>query len=268
MGITLFVAGVTLWGAVTGMLLPRAAYRLSVDAGSAWRSACPAGHPLTGPAGGWLGRGTCPHCPSGPPAATERAETRSGRRAAVYAPAGGPVLATTLVCLALGAGVGARPELVAWLLLAPLTVLLCLVDRAVHRLPDVLTLPLAATTAAALGAASLSGDAGGSWPRALLGGLVLGACYFLLFLINPRGMGFGDVKLALAVGQVLGWYGWPVLFAGTLAAFLAGAVHGLTLIALRRADRTSPIPFGPFMAGGALAGVMYAGLGLGAGLGF
>ncbi|AWZ05502.1 hypothetical protein DRB89_13460 [Streptomyces sp. ICC4] len=185
----------------------------------------------------------------------------------MFAPAGPAVLATVLACLALGAGVGARPELAVWLLLAPLTVLLCLVDRAVHRLPDVLTLPLAALTAAALGAASLFGGAGGSWTRALLGGLVLGGCYFLLFLINPRGMGFGDVKLALAVGQVLGWYGWPVLFAGTFTAFVAGAVHGLALIALRRADRTSPIPFGPFMAGGALAGVMYAGLGLGAGLG-
>ncbi|MFE2288058.1 prepilin peptidase [Streptomyces sp. NPDC059443] len=249
MGITAFVAGVALWGAVAGVLLPRVGYRLSVEAGLPWRSACPAGHPLGGPGRGWLGRATCPRC------------------AAAYAPAAGPVLATTLVCLALGAGVGARPELVVWLLLAPLTVLLCLVDRAVHRLPDVLTLPLAALTAAALGVAALFPGAGGSWPRALLGGLVLGGCYLLLFLINPRGMGFGDVKLALAVGQILGWYGWPVLFAGTFAAFLAGAVHGLALIALRRADRTSPIPFGPFMAGGALAGVVYAGLGLGAGLG-
>ncbi|WP_330297994.1 prepilin peptidase [Streptomyces sp. NBC_00503] len=276
MGIAVFVAGVLLWGAAAGLLVPRAAYRLSVEAGAPWRSACPWGHALTGPARGWLGRPRCPGCaaaafPAGrepDPGATFRPGRgpRTGRDGA-FAAASRPVLATTLVCLALGAGVGARPELVAWLLLAPLTVLLCLVDRAVHRLPDVLTFPLAVLTAAALGVAALFPGAGGSWPRALLGGLVLGGCYFLLFLINPRGMGFGDVKLALAVGQILGWYGWPVLFAGTFAAFLAGAVHGLTLIALRRADRTSPIPFGPFMAGGALAGVMYAGLGLGAGLG-
>ncbi|MET9853431.1 A24 family peptidase [Streptomyces sp. NPDC006450] len=255
MGIAGFVAGVILWGALAGLLLPRAVYRLSVEAGLPWRSACPAGHPLTGPARGWLGRAVCPRCPSGPGPAI-------GRRRG-YAPSGGAVLATTLVCLALGAGVGARPELAVWLLLAPFTVLLCLVDRAVHRLPDVLTLPLAAGTAAALGPAALAGGAGGSWTRALLGGLVLGGVYLLLFFINPRGMGFGDVKLALVVGQVLGWYGWPVVFAGTFAAFLGGAAHGLALIALRRADRTSPIPFGPFMAGGALAGVVWAGLGLG-----
>lgn len=287
MGITLFLAGVTLWGAAAGLLLPRVAYRLSVEAGLPWRSACPAGHPLTGSAAGWLGRAVCPRCALAPGARSRRPApapdpgaqgcngpnvwTGAGAGAGSrwrggYAPVAGAVLASALVCLALGAGVGARPELLAWLLLAPLTVLLCLVDRAVHRLPDVLTLPLAVVTAVVLGVASLFGGAGGSWPRALLGALVLGGYYFLLFLINPRGMGFGDVKLALAVGQVLGWYGWPVLLAGTLAAFLAGAVHGLALIALRRADRTSPIPFGPFMAAGALAGVVWAGLGTGTGL--
>lgn len=254
MGITLFVAAVALWGAAAGLLLPRAAYRLSVEAGLPWRSACPSGHPLTGPAAGWLGRAVCPRCTPG-------ARWRGG-----YAPSTGSVLAGTLVCLALGAGVGMRPELTAWLLLAPFTLLLCLVDRAVHRLPDVLTLPLAAVTAAALGVASLFTGTGGSWTRALLGGLTLGSVYLALHVIYPPGMGFGDVTLALTVGQVLGWYGWFVLLAGTFAAFLAASVHGYARTALRRAERGSPIAFGPFMAGGALAGVLYAGLGLGLGL--
>ncbi|MFI5764701.1 MULTISPECIES: prepilin peptidase [unclassified Streptomyces] len=254
MGIAGFVAGVTLWGALTGLLLPRAAYRLSVDVGLPRRSACPAGHELTGPAGGWLGLPVCPGC--GP----------AGRWRGGYAPVGGAVLASVLVCLALGAGVGARPELAAWLLLAPFTVLLCFVDRAVHRLPDVLTLPLAATTAAALGVAALFTGTGGSWTRALLGGLVLGAVYFVFHLIYPPGMGFGDVTLALTVGQVLGWYGWFVLFAGSLAGSAAASLYGFVRTALRRAEPGTSIAFGPFMAGGALAGVLYAGLGLGMGL--
>lgn len=292
MGITALVAGVVLWGVATGLLVPRAVYRLSVEPDDPWRSSCPSGHPLTGPAHGWLGRGTCPRCAAeggpgipgvpeaavapvapgvpGVPGAADGTGRRAGRRAvpsAAFAPAGATVLLCTLVCLALGAGVGMRPELFVWLLLAPLTALLCLVDRAVHRLPDVLTLPLAAVTAVSLGAASLFPGAGGSWRRALLGGLALGGSYLVLHLINPRGMGFGDAKLALSVGQILGWYGWPVLFAGTFAAFLAGAVHGLALMVLRRADRTTPIPFGPFMAGGALAGVICAGFTFGAGPG-
>ncbi|MGW5847034.1 prepilin peptidase [Streptomyces sp. NPDC055254] len=239
----LAVAGAAVWGAATGLLVPRAAYRLGVAPQEPWRSRCPAGHPLTGPAGGWLGRATCPAC---------------GEGARPYAPAPAAAVLGAAVCATLAAAAGLRPELLVWLALAPFAVLLALVDRAVQRLPDVLTLPLAAATAAGLGPAALLQGAADAWTRALLGGLALGACYFTLFLINPRGMGFGDVKLALTLGQVLGWYGWPVLFAGTFAAFLAGAVHGLFLMVLRGAGRKSTMPFGPFMLAGALVGVVYA----------
>lgn len=77
----------------------------------------------------------------------------------------------------------------------------------------------------------------------------------MLFVINPNGMGFGDVKLALSLGVVLGWYGWLLLFVGAFAGFLFGSLYGLLLMALRRANRKSAIPFGPFMIAGALVGV-------------
>ncbi|MBK3558763.1 prepilin peptidase, partial [Streptomyces sp. MBT56] len=50
------------WGAVTGLLIPRAAYRFAVEPDEPWRTACPAGHPLTGPARGWLGPARCAPC--------------------------------------------------------------------------------------------------------------------------------------------------------------------------------------------------------------
>ncbi|OAH14641.1 hypothetical protein STSP_21520 [Streptomyces jeddahensis] len=50
---------------------------------------------------------------------------------------------TALVCAALAAATGSRPEFGVWLLLAPVGVLLAAVDHRVHRMPDVLTLPLA-----------------------------------------------------------------------------------------------------------------------------
>ncbi|GGW48504.1 prepilin peptidase [Streptomyces xantholiticus] len=224
-----------LWGAGAGWLCPRAAYRLSVEPGETWRAACPAGHPY----GGWVG-GPC--CPAPLPAR-------------VTAP-----LVTGLVCAALSVAVGGRPELVVWLVLAPFAVLLALVDVSVRRLPDHLTLPLAAGALTLLGAAAVAPGAAGSWTTALLGGPVLGAAYFVLFLIRPDGMGFGDVKLALALGVVLGWYGWAVLFAGAFAGFLLGSVYGLGLIALRRAGRRSAIPFGPFMMAGAWLGVLLGAL--------
>ncbi|MFE2747589.1 prepilin peptidase [Streptomyces scopuliridis] len=307
-----------LWGTATGLLLPRAAYRLSVDPEDAWRDNCPAGHPITGPAGGWLGIARCTSCAVAEPAGTAEssgADAKSpgvgtGRAAATdpvgtagvtaagsetgsaagseagsgsaavggssarvrYAPSPLVPLLTALVCAVLAAATGPRPELAVWLLLTPFAVLLALVDRAVHRLPDRLTLPLAAAAAVLLGPAALlpgggggSGGndgtgPGGSWPTALLGGLVLGACYFALFLINPNGLGFGDVKLALSLGVALGWYGWLVLFVGAFAGFLLGSLYGFGLILLRRAGRKSAFPFGPFMIVGALTGIVLGAL--------
>jgi leader peptidase (prepilin peptidase)/N-methyltransferase len=149
---------------------------------------------------------------------------------------------------------GAHPELVVWLLLVPVGLTLALVDLRVFRLPDVLTLPALGGTAALLGGAALLPSHDGSWVRALLGAAVLGVLYMVLFLINPAGMGFGDVKLAPTLGLALGWYGWPALVQGTLAAFLLGALAGLALLLTGRAHRKTPIPFGPFMlAGSAVA---------------
>jgi leader peptidase (prepilin peptidase)/N-methyltransferase len=226
------------WGAAVGLLVPRAAYRLAVEPDEPWRDHCPDGHVITGAARGWLGPARCP----------------DGDR---YGPATAPVcLATALVCAALALATGTRPELFAWLLLAPLAVLLAVVDFRVQRLPDALTLPLAGAALALLGVAALAPEHAGDWPTALLGSLALGCAYFVLFLISPRGMGFGDVKLALGLGAVLGWYGWSVLFLGTFAGFLFGGLYGLALVVARRAGRRTSIPFGPFLLAGAFAGLL------------
>ncbi|MFF3685361.1 prepilin peptidase [Streptomyces sp. NPDC002187] len=255
MDATLIAVAAT-WGALTGMLLPRAAYRLSVEPDEPWRDACPSGHPISGVAGGWFGSARCASCVVAvtpvKPAATPGVATTS----VPYRPSVAVPLVTAVACAALAAATGARPELVVWVLLAPVAVLLTLVDRRVHRLPDQLTLPLAAAAAVLLGLAGLLPAAGGSWTSALLGGLALGSGYLTLFLIHPAGMGFGDVKLALSLGTMLGWYGWPVLLAGAFTGFLLGSLYGLGLIALRLAGRRTAIPFGPFMIAGTLAGLL------------
>ncbi|MEV0882238.1 A24 family peptidase [Streptomyces microflavus] len=286
------LAVAAVWGGATGLLIPRAAYRFAVEPEEPWRTACPAGHAFTGPLGGWLGSARCAACgsraqtavpPSGekaeapvPPYGDERTAPVSpsgdGAEAPVplygddrpalapYAPGTLAPLVTVLACTVLAAATGARPELAGWLLLAPVAVLLATVDRRVHRLPDPLTLPLAAAAVLLLGGAALLPGHAGSWTSALLGGLALGGFYFLLFLINPNGMGFGDVKLALALGVALGWYGWEVLFLGGFAGFLFGAAYGLGLVLLRRAGRRTGIPFGPFMIAGALTGILLGAL--------
>ncbi|WP_320783140.1 A24 family peptidase [Streptomyces sp. CRN 30] len=227
-----------LWGAVAGALLPRAAYRFSVPSGEEWRSTCPDGHPVEG----WLGAARC------------------SRGGAAYGPgAAVPATVTALACAALAAATGTRPELAVWLLLAPVAVLLTLVDVRVRRLPDVLTLPLAGAALVLLGLITLVPEHAGSWSTALYGTLALGAGYYALFLINPSGMAFGDVKLALGAGAVLGWYGWSTLVLGAFAGFLLGSLYGLVLVVARRTaggEGPTYIAFGPFLIGGVFLGLL------------
>jgi len=232
------IAVAALWGAATGALLPRAAYRFSAPMGEAWRDACPHGHAI----GGWIGRARCRECAPTEPGYGPRTPTTA--------------LATALVCAALAAATGTRPELGAWLLLAPVGVLLTIVDFRVQRLPDPLTLPLAGAALALLGIVAFVPEHAGDWLTALYGALALGGGFFLLFLINPGGMGFGDVKLALGLGAVLGWYGWATVMLGTFAAFLFGGLYGGALVVGRRAGRKTAIAFGPFLIAGAFVGLL------------
>ncbi|MEU4208707.1 A24 family peptidase [Streptomyces sp. NPDC026206] len=231
----LLIAVGVLYGAVAGGLVPRARYRLAVEPEEEWRSVGACGHRIEG----WAGAAACGVC--------------GGR----YGPGAlWPSAVVAVVCGALAAAVGARPELAVWWVAAPVGVLLAVVDWSVRRLPDVLTVPLALGAAGLLGLAALIPGAAGSWPRALLGAAALGGAYLLLFLLRPSGMGFGDVKLAVGVGCVLGWYGWWVLALGAFAGLLLGSLYGAVLMVTRRAET---MPLGPFMIAGAWLGLLGGG---------
>jgi leader peptidase (prepilin peptidase) / N-methyltransferase len=131
---------------------------------------------------------------------------------------------------------------------------LAVIDARTHRLPNTLVLPSYPILMLLLGAASLVAPDGGALLRALAGGLVLYGAYFLLALV-PSGLGFGDVKLAGLLGAYLGWQGWAEIVVGTFAAFMLGGVFAVALLATKRADRSTAIPFGPFMLAGALVGL-------------
>jgi leader peptidase (prepilin peptidase)/N-methyltransferase len=115
-------------------------------------------------------------------------------------------------------------------------VLLSGYDVAQHRLPNWLTLPGAVVVVAAAFVA-------GRGVPAVAGGAALAALYWAVHLVSRRGIGAGDVKLALGVGALTGWFGADVWFLAALGAPLLTAAAGL--VALVRGVRA--VPHGPSM---------------------
>jgi leader peptidase (prepilin peptidase)/N-methyltransferase len=149
--------------------------------------------------------------------------------------------------------------LVAFLYLAAVSVALAAIDVDTHTLPNNIVLPAYPVAAVLLTTAGLLGGEPERVLTSLLGGGVMFGVYFLLALVYPGGMGFGDVKLAGVLGLYLGWLGWGSLAVGAFSAFLLGGLFSLVLILTRKADRKSGIPFGPWMLAGAWLGIFGGG---------
>jgi leader peptidase (prepilin peptidase)/N-methyltransferase len=118
-----------------------------------------------------------------------------------------------------------------------------------HRIiPNRITAP-AALAALVIG---LALDPAGE-PERLIAGAAAGGLLLAAALLYPGGMGMGDVKLAAVMGLFLGRSVAPAILIALLAGVLAGAVivarHGT------REGRRTAIPFGPFLALGALVAV-------------
>lgn len=158
-----------------------------------------------------------------------------------------------------GYAVAAATTAVAYALVAPLLVALAAVDLDVHRLPDRLTLPAYPAVAGALATACLAGAPWEAWRRGLLGSLALLAVFGILHLVSRGRFGFGDVKLAGTLGLLLAWLSWGRLVGGAYAMFLVGGLTAVILIMRRRADRDTPIAFGPAMVTGTLLGICLPG---------
>lgn len=151
---------------------------------------------------------------------------------------------------------GLRPELPAFLYLAAVGLALAVIDIEHKRLPFALTIPSYPIALVLLAGAALAGGHGDRLIPMLAGMGALFAFYYLLNLISPRGMGFGDVILSGILGLYLGFLGWGPLLVGAFLGFALGGLGGLLFIASGRAGRKSHIPFGPYMLAGALAAVL------------
>jgi leader peptidase (prepilin peptidase)/N-methyltransferase len=99
----------------------------------------------------------------------------------------------------------------------------------------------------------------GSFLNSLIGCLIGAGILWLtgifsLVVFKKEGMGFGDVKLLGMVGAFLGW---KLALMTIMIGSALGAVVGITLILLRLKRRTDYIPFGPYLALGAVLSLLY-----------
>jgi len=98
----------------------------------------------------------------------------------------------------------------------------------------------------------------GSLGRAAACGAVAFLGFFVLHVAVPKGMGFGDVRLAGVIGLAIGWLGYGHAFVGFFAGFVLGAVIGIVVIGVTGGGRKTRIPFGPFLALGGLLALLGA----------
>jgi len=90
---------------------------------------------------------------------------------------------------------------------------------------------------------------------AIAGYLSLWSIYWCFKLITGKeGMGYGDFKLLAVIGAWLGWSMLPVVI---LLSSLVGALVGIGLILAAKLNRNIPIPFGPYLVGGALIALFW-----------
>ena len=145
----------------------------------------------------------------------------------------------------------------AFLVLGAALVAISLIDLEHFIVPNRIVYPTLFAMAPLLVVAANVEDDLASIRGAVLGGLLGFGILFLIHFVSPKGMGFGDVRLAGLLGVALGWLDLGHVLLGLFLGFLTASVVSLTLIGLKVRSRKDRIPFGPFLAlGGMLAVVV------------
>ncbi len=143
---------------------------------------------------------------------------------------------------------GWTPLLAARLLFACAMIVLFVIDLQHRILPNAITLP-----GIVIGFI-LSFFLPPGWRSSLVGLLAGGGVLFAIGesyyrLRGYEGLGMGDVKMLAMIGAFLGW---PLMLVTLVLASFAGSAVGVGLLVSRRGDMKAALPFGTFLAVGAL----------------
>jgi len=146
-----------------------------------------------------------------------------------------------------------QAELVPYLFMVTVLVIVSAIDLREQVIPNRVIYPSIPLGLAAMGAVALARGESGIFLRSLAGMAIGGVPLAALALLIPRGMGMGDSKLAAFTGVFLGYHQLVAFF----FAFLTGSLVGISLMAFKKLGRRSRIPFGPFLALGALVALFW-----------
>ena len=134
-----------------------------------------------------------------------------------------------------------------WLLIGVGLLILFAYDQKWFLLPDVVTFPLIglASGMALIQVAQAPNHLTAVWSVAGAVAILSGLYLLLWWVSRGRWVGFGDVKLGLVLALVLG--DWVLAFVALFAANLIGCLVIIPGLVSKRLERTSRVPFGPFL---------------------
>jgi leader peptidase (prepilin peptidase)/N-methyltransferase len=167
-------------------------------------------------------------------------------------------LLTGAVFAAVTARIGLEWSLPAFLVVVAGLIALSFIDLDTYLLPKKVVYPVLLAGAVSFGGAALLAGDGRGAVEAAAGGAGAFTVLFVIHVISPRGMGFGDVRLAAVIGMMLGWIELPAVAVGLFLAFLLASVVGIGLMVAGRRGRKDRVPFGPFLAAGAVLAIFVA----------
>ncbi len=165
-------------------------------------------------------------------------------------------LVTGALAAAAAHRLGAQLTLVAYGLLFAVLVAVSVTDLSHRLVPRRLVYPGAVVVGAALVADALNGHDPRRLAGAAIGGAVAFGVFFAVWWFVPRGMGFGDVRLAGLIGLALGYLGLFDTYLGFLSAFVLGALGGVAVMVVTGSGRRTRVPFAPALAAGAVIAVL------------
>lgn len=131
-------------------------------------------------------------------------------------------------------------------------IVITFIDLDFQIIPDLITLPgipLGLVASSLLLPDPFARDSFLGFKEGVVGFLSGGGIFYLIAVLSRGGMGGGDIKLMAMVGALMGW---KAVLLTTFAGSLSGSLVGIFLMVFKGKGRKTKVPFGPFLAAGAI----------------